>query len=392
VNLIAVMYLLQRNDQMKSHVKKISVLIVVIAAVTFAQQGVRIKDVAHLSGIEEVQLLGYGLVVGLDGTGDRSQTVFTEQTVVNMLKNIGITIPEQHLRLRNVGAVMVTGTLAPFKRKGTKFDITVSSMGDATSLEGGTLILTALQGPDNTVYASAQGPLATGGYDVRDRGLTRIKKNHVLVGRIPDGAIVQREYTFNLLSGKDLALSLYNPDFTSARSMAQSVNAEFKQPVAKAVDAASVALDFGLMSKDTATKDMDVVEFIARVENLAFTVSSQAKVVVNERTGTIVAGGQVRISQIAVSHGGIKVEIVNKPETVEPQPRPFAFTGRPDIVANPETVVEEKDADMVVLNGTTTVSDLAAALNSLGVSPRDVIAILQAIKEAGALQAQLVIL
>jgi flagellar P-ring protein FlgI len=371
-----------------------SLMVLIALSVAQGQQGVRIKDVANISGLEDIQLLGYGLVVGLDGTGDKYQTVFTEKTVINMLKNIGITIPEQHLRLRNVAAVMATGTLAPFKRKGTKFDATVSSMGDATSLEGGTLIMTALQGPDGIVYSSVQGPLATGGYDLRDKGLTRLKKNHVLVGRIPDGAIVQREFDFNILNKKDLSLSLTNPDFSSALSMAQAINKEFKKdaskdPLARATDPATVDLNFSSLAADTALKKMEIVEFISRVENLGFTVSSQAKIVVNERTGTIVAGGQVRISDVAVSHGGIKVEIISQPQVVQPQP--FSL-GKTETVPNPEIIAEEKEADMVVLNGTTTVSDLSQALNSLGVSPRDVIAILQAIKEAGALQAQLVIM
>jgi flagellar P-ring protein FlgI len=378
---------------MKAKLILVIYCIVMSSIMAYAQQGVRIKDVANISGLEDVQLFGYGLVVGLDGTGDKTQTVFTAQTVVNMLKNMGINLPDQHLRLRNVAAVMVTSSLTPFKRKGTKFDVTISSMGDATSLEGGTLILTPLQGPDGIGYASAQGALATGGYDVRDRGLIRMKKNHVLVGRIPDGAIVQREYSFNLLNGKDLSLSLTNPDFTSAISMAKAINADFKRtaaaPLAKAVDAATVTLEFSTLSQDTAYRTMTPVEFISKVENLDFTVSSQAKVVVNERTGTIVAGGQVRISQVAVSHGGIKVEIVSQPEVVQPQP----FTlGKTETTPNPQVAIEEKSADMVVLNGTTTVSDLSQALNSLGVAPRDVIAILQAIKEAGALQAQLVIM
>ena len=239
-----------------------------------------------------------------------------------------------------------------------------------------------------------QGPLATGGYDLRDRGLSHIKKNHVLVGRIPDGAIVQREFDFNILNGKDLSLSLTNPDFSSALSMAQAINKEFKKdawknPLAKAIDPATVDLNFSSLAADSALRKMELVEFISRVENLGFTVSSQAKIVVNERTGTIVAGGQVRISDVAVSHGGIKVEIVSQPQVVQPQP--FSL-GKTETVPNPEVVAEEKQADMVVLNGTTTVSDLSQALNSLGVSPRDVIAILQAIKEAGALQAQLVIM
>ena len=360
----------------------------------FAQQTVRIKDVATITGIEDVQLYGYGLVVGLANTGDRSQTIFTEQTVNNMLKNMGIELPEKRMRLRNVASVMVTGTLKPFKRKGTRFDITVSSMGDATSLEGGTLILTPLQGPDGAIYASGQGPLATGGYDIRDRGMSYVKKNHVLVGRIPDGAIVQQEFTFNLLDGKDLSLSLGSPDFTSALQLAETVNNEFGKNiggvrVARPLDAATVFLDYQLLARDSVRNYIDLITFISRVENLSFAVASVARVVVNERTGTIVAGGAVKISEVAVTHGGVKVEVKNMPEAV--QPPPFSL-GRTEVIPNPQVLVEEKDPEMVVLDGTTTVSDLSYALNSLGVAPRDVIAILQAIKQAGALHAQLVIL
>ena len=361
--------------------------------VATAQQTVRIKDVASLTGLEDVQLFGYGLVVGLANTGDRTQTLFTEQTVTNMLKNMGIELPDKRIRLRNVASVMITGTLQPFKRKGTRFDVTASSMGDATSLEGGTLILTPLQGPDGEIYASAQGPLATGGYDIRDRGITHIKKNHVLVGRIPDGAIVQHEYTFNLLNGKELSLSLTSPDFTSALQMAEAINTEFGKisgkKIAHPLDAATISLDFQLLSRDTIRNYIDLITFISRVENLSFVVASPAKVVVNERTGTIVAGGEVKISAVAVTHGGVKVEVTNIPEVV--QPPPFSL-GRTEVIPDPKTVVEEKDAEMVVLDGTTTVSDLSYALNSLGVAARDVIAILQAIKEAGALHAQLIIL
>ncbi|MFP4164775.1 MAG: flagellar basal body P-ring protein FlgI [Chitinispirillaceae bacterium] len=363
----------------------ISLFLLTVVTFAAAQQEVRIKDVASLSGLEDVQLFGYGLVVGLSGTGDRGQTVFTEQTIINMLKNMGVELPERHMRVRNVAAVMVTGQLAPFKRKGTHFDVTVSSVGDATSLEGGTLILTPLQGHDGKTYASAQGPLATGGYDLKDRGVTHIKKNHVMVGRIPGGAIVQNEYRFNVLEGGDLSLSLNTPDFTSAVQMAQSINDQYGiANLATALDAATVALDL-----ETAPEGTQVPEFISRVENMTFDVASEAKVVVNERTGTIVAGGTVRISQVAVTHGGVKVEVVNMPEVV--QPPPFSL-GRTEVVPNPSMVMEEKDAEMVVLDGTTTVGDLSQALNSLGVTPRDVIAILQAIKEAGALHANLVVL
>jgi flagellar P-ring protein FlgI len=354
--------------------------------------GVRIKDVAAITGVEDLQLYGYGLVVGLDGTGDRYQTLFTNQTIRNMLKNMGIEIPDKQMRVRNVAAVMVIGNLKPFKRKGSRFDVTVSSIGDATSLEGGTLLLTPLDGPENGVFASAQGPLATGGYDVRYKGAAYIKKNHVLVGRIPDGAIVQKEYVFNVLDGRDISLSLSSPDFTSAVSMASAINTAYKSatlPVAKALDAATVKLSYEAFIRDSLRSLTSLAEFISKIENVTFAVSSQARVVVNERTGTIVAGGNVKISEVAVTHGGIKVEVINNPEVVQPAP---LTTGTTTIVPNPDITIEEKSPEMVVLKGTTTVSDLAQALNSLGVTPRDIISIFQAIKEAGALQAQLVIM
>lgn len=380
------------NNRMIAIALKTIVILAVLWMAVGAQDGIRVKDVANISGLEDMQIYGYGLVVGLDGTGDRYQTLFTSQTIRNMLKNIGIELPNQQLYIQNVGAVMVTGTLKPFKRKGTRLDVTVSSIGDATSLEGGTLLLTPLQAADGHEYASAQGPLATGGYDVRYKGAAYIKRNHVLVGRIPDGAIVQREYLFNVLDGREISMSLTSPDFTSAVSMANAINVVFKNvpvPVAKAIDAATVRLNYDAIARDSIRNYMGLMEFISKVENVTFSVSSQARVVVNERTGTIVAGGDVRISEVAVTHGGIKVEVINAPEVVQPLP---LQQGPTTVVPNPDVTVEEKNPEMVVLKGTTTVSELAQTLNSLGVSPRDVISIFQAIKEAGALQGQLIIL
>ena len=374
-----------------------TVLIVLILNMTlFSAQSVRVKDVANIEGLEDLQIFGYGLVVGLAGTGDRSNTVFTTHSIRNMLKNMGVELPDKQMTLRNVAAVMVTGTLKPFKKNGTRFDVVVSSIGDARSLEGGTLIMTPLQGPDGKIYASAQGPLATGGYDLRDRGLAQSKKNHTLVGRIPDGAIVQQEYRFNNFNGYDLALSLKQPDFSSAVNMAKAIDAYVigtlggKTKIAKAEDASTIRLNFALAQQEIGgTAPIDLAEFIADIENVTFDVSMPARVVMNERTGTIVAGGNVKISEIAVTQGGIKVEIVNKPEVVQPQP----FTmGQSVTVPNPEMVTEDKSMDMVVLDQTTTVGDLADALNSLGVSSRDIISIFQAIKEAGALQGQLIIM
>ncbi len=368
---------------------KITGLFLIVAVVALsAQQEVRIKDVARVSGLNDVQIFGYGLVVGLAGTGDRNQTVFTEQAVRNMLKNMGIEMPDRHIRIRNVAAVMVTGNMVPFKRKGTRLDVTVSSMGDATSLEGGNLILTHLQGPDGHIYASAQGPLATGGYDLRDRGMTHIKRNHVLVGRIPDGAIVVNEYAANTLDGRDISLNLLTPDFTSAVNMAQSINEQYGlQNLAAPLDAATIALNFSAVLRQQGNANL--IQFISTIENMTFGIATQARVVMNERTGTIVAGGDVKISQVAVTHGGIKVEVVNIPEVI--QPMPFSL-GTTEIMPSPAILVDESNAEMVVLDGTTNVTDLAQALNSLGVTPRDIIAILQAIKEAGALHGQLVIM
>lgn len=366
-------------------------MLILFSSITLAQT-VRVKDVATINGLEDIQLYGYGLVVGLNGTGDRYQTLFTNQTIKNMLKHLGIELPDREMRVRNVAAVMVTGNLKPFKRKGTRFDVTVSSIGDATSLEGGTLLLTPIQGPDGIIYASAQGPLSTGGYDVRFNNTAYLKKNHVLVGRIPDGAIVQKEYVFNILDGKELSLALFNPDFTSAVSMANAINEAFKNLsaiVARATDAATVQINYNAFLRDSIGNMVNLLEFISKIENVTFTPATQARVVINERTGTIVAGGDVRILEVAVTHGGIKVEITNTPEVVQPQPY---SNGTTTIVPNPDIVVEEKNPELVVLKGNTTVSELAQALNSLGVSPRDIITIFQAIKEAGALQGQLIIM
>jgi flagellar P-ring protein precursor FlgI len=375
----------------------VTAIFAVLCTNIFAASGVRVKDVAKISGTEELQITGYGLVVGLAGTGDRTNSTVTNQTMRNMLRNFGIELPEKQIAMRNVAAVMVTGTLDPFKKRGTRTDVTVSSMGDARSIEGGTLLLTMLQGPDGEVYATAQGAISTGGYDIRSRGVSRTTLNHNLVGRIPDGAIIQKEYLFSNFSDIDLSLSLAKPDFSSAVAMATAINgylaAEFgiTQRVAQALDAANVSLNYRLSSNEigTVNNPLGLAEFIAFIENVTFDVATSAKVVMNERTGTVVSGGNVRISQVALTHGGIKVEISNKPAVI--QPLPFSF-GRTASIPNPEVVVEQKDMDMIVLDETTTASDLAQALNSLGVASRDIISIFQAIKEAGALQAQLIII
>ncbi len=252
-----------------------------------------------------------------------------------------------------------------------------------------------MQGPDGKIYASAQGPLSTGGYDIDNRGMNRVTQNHTVVGRIPDGAIIQSEYEFNDFNQYELAISLNEPDFTSAVRMAQAIDGYligefgFTRKIAKAEDAAEVSLDFMSAQQQFTGNPVELAEFISFVENVTFDVTMAAKVVMNERTGTIVAGGNVKISEIALTHGGVKVEIVNRPEVIQPQP--FTY-GASVTVPNPEMVVEEQGMDMVVLDETTSVGDLADALNSLGVTSRDIISIFQAIKQAGALQGELVIM
>ncbi|ERP39355.1 flagellar basal body P-ring protein FlgI [Chitinivibrio alkaliphilus] len=374
---------------------KIGIVIVVLLTTSVFTQEVRIRDVSNIDGLQEMQVYGYGLVVGLAGTGDRSSTVFTNQTMKNMLTNMGIELPEREINLRNVAAVMVTGTVSPFTKRGTRIDVNVASIGDARSIEGGTLLITALQGSDGEVYASAQGPLSTGGYQVENERFNRSRQNHVVVGRIPHGAIVQNEYDLHTFSETNLSISLSKPDFSSAVAMTTSINAfaladlGIDEPIARTRDAATVTLDYPRVQELLADESMEFAEFISLVENLTFTISMPARVVMNERTGTVVAGSDVRISEVAVTHGGIKVEITNRPEAVMPQP--FTF-GQAVTVPNPEQVVEERDMDMVVLDQNTSVTELSQALNSMGVSPRDVISIFQAIREAGALHGDLVVM
>ncbi|MGM0442799.1 MAG: flagellar basal body P-ring protein FlgI [Fibrobacterota bacterium] len=375
--------------------KQIFLIIAVLCFASLHAQDVRIKDVSNIDGLEEIQVYGYGLVVGLGGTGDRSTTVFTAQTIKNMLRNMGIELPDKQIHLKNVAAVMVTGSLTPFKKKGTKIDVVVSSIGDARSLEGGTLLMTSLQGSDGRVYASAQGALSTGGYDVRNRGLSKAKKNHVQVGRIPEGAIVQSEYAFNNFNGNDLSISLDKPDFTSAIAMRDAINAaaaaqlNVQDRIAEAADASTVNLNYPLARDAAGGAPISLAEFISIVENVSFTIAMPARVVMNERTGTVVAGSEVKISEVAVTHGGIKIEIINRPEVVSPQP----FTmGESVTVPNPEQVVDETERDMVVFEENATVTDLSQALNSLGVAPRDIISIFQAVKQAGALHGELMVM
>lgn len=345
----------------------------------------RVKDVASLDGLASQQLVGYGLVVGLAGTGDGSRTAFTVQSVANMLKKLGVEVPADKMRLRNVAAVMVTAELSAFVKPGRKIDVAISSLGDARSLEGGMLLMTPLQGVDGEYYAVAQGAISVGGNTVSDsKQRTRVQKNHTLSGNIPDGGLVKREVDQAAFTGGGtLRWVLGQPDFTSAVAMAEAINKLFPNS-AKAEDASSVIV----LVPPTARAD--VMTFVSRTENAEFAISSVARVVLNEKTGTLVAGSDVRISEVAVSHGSIVIQV----DATESVSQPNAMSaGRSTRTTNEKVDMgAEKVPEVKVFPSITNAGQLAQALNSLGVSPRDIISIFQAIKRAGALQAELVVM
>jgi flagellar P-ring protein precursor FlgI len=345
----------------------------------------RIKDIAYVQGVRGQQLIGYGLVVGLNGTGDTQRSTFTLQSVTSMLKRFGITVPASDLRTRNVAAVMVTATVPAFSKEGGFIDVMVSSLGDATGLQGGTLLLTPLSGLDGTVFATAQGALSVGGMSVRSGG-SEVRRNHTAAGRIPGGAVLEKSVTSTFAKDWKVAIVLLQSDFTTATRIAEAINAKLGKQAALATDGSTVAVDVPTDSRS----DGKLVEFISQIELLEITPDVAAKVVINERTGTVVVGGNVSILPVAISHGGVNIEIQQVP--VISQPNAFS-TGGKTVATQMTTIAAGVDSSSVVaLPGAATVQDIAKSLNALRVSPRDIIAIFQALKEAGALKADLVII
>lgn len=338
----------------------------------------RIKDIAYICGVRPNQLIGYGLVVGLNGTGDKSSTIFTNQSLTNMLEKMGIKVSPQETKVSNVAAVVVTATLPPFAKPGNRVDAIVSSIGDAKSLEGGILLATPLRGMDGEIYGVAQGPLVVGGFQAQGLG-AGIQKNHTTVGRIPNGVLIERGMDYNPLEKGYFLISLKNPDFTNAKKIAEEINKVFRNS-AIAKDGGTISVSIPDEMKD------DPVNFISMIENLRIEPESYAKVVVNEKTGTVVIGENVRISTVAVSHGNLTIQI--KERFGVSQPLPFA---RGETVVTPETSVkvEEEKGRFFILEGEVTIRELVSALNALGATPRDIIVILQTIKAAGALHAEL---
>jgi flagellar P-ring protein precursor FlgI len=343
---------------------------------------VRIRDITTVEGVRENPLLGYGLVVGLNGTGDRRQTVVTTQTLANVLQRLGVQISPASVRVNNVAAVFVTAALPAFARPGTHVDITVSSMGDCKSLEGGLLLLTPLRGADGQVYAAAQGPVTLGGYSAGGTGNAK-QVNHPTVARIPAGGVVERNAAIDLAAQPTLALLLVEPDFSSASTIAAAINQEFGRPLATAADGRRIDISV----KDRGTDTLPAL--LARIEQLRVTVAHAARVVVNERTGTIVMGRDVRLGPVSILHGGLSIEISTTFSVSQP---PALSGGETARVAQPEVRTGEKPVRRIELGDGATVEQLVSGLQAMGATARDVIAILQAIKAAGALEAELEVL
>ncbi len=339
----------------------------------------RIRDITEVQGVRENQLIGYGLVVGLQGTGDRQQTYFTIQTLANTLQRLGVQIPAGTAVVKNIAAVMVTAQLPAFSEAGLKMDITVSSVGDAKSLEGGVLLLTALHGTDGQVYAEAQGPLITGGYSEGATGQLRAV-NYPTVGRVPEGAIVERIVKVDLRDLRKVSFLLREADFTTARDVAEAINQSFGTSVATALDSRHIEVDTHLAAMPS------VPLLISRIQSLAVEVQTPARVILNERTGTVVLGGDVLLSPVSILHGGLQIQV----DTVlsASQPAPFS-NGTTTTVANTQLSVQDKEARSIRLGNGANVEELIKGLHAIGATAHDIVSILQAVKAAGGLQADL---
>jgi len=355
-----------------------------LQTVPAAAQTSRIKDLATLEGIDPEPLLGYGLVVGLGGTGDGQTAAFTVNSLASMLERLGVTVDPLTLKLKNVAAVVVTARLEPSAAVGSPFDVTVSSLGDASSLEGGQLIMTPLKGANGLVYGLAQGAVSIGGFNIRSGANNSFRKNHSTVGMIPNGAKVTTRLTREFVQGGKVAWLLHHPDFNTSAAVAAAINQAFGAGSARPIDAQRVEADL------PASLAAQPVDFIARMGELSASADAAARVVINERTGTIIVGHGVMLREAAVAHGNLKVVI--KTHYDVSQPNSFNESGRTAVTPEVITDVQDKEASVLHIPETSTVADVVSVLNDLGASPRDIIAILEALKQAGALQADLQIM
>jgi flagellar P-ring protein precursor FlgI len=344
-----------------------------------ADRKVLIRDVTQIQGVRDNQLVGFGLVIGLTRTGDTQQTFFTVQTLANTLQRMGVQIAPGVVVVKDVAAVFVTATLPPFSRPGMKIDVTVSTVGDAQSIEGGVLLFTALRAANGEVYAEAQGPLVIGGYSQGASGNTK-SVNHLTVARIAEGAIVERDAAVDLSRFETVSLLLLNSDFTAARDIADAIDKEFGNTIATAIDSRRIDVS---VAKSGQTS---VPILISRIQNLSISFRSPAKVVVNERTGTIVMGGDVRLSPVSVIHGSLTIDVQTAHVVVEPAPQ---SNGKTETVTETKLTVSDAPAQSIELEEGANVDELIKGLHAIGATSHDIISILQAIKAAGGLQADL---
>jgi flagellar P-ring protein precursor FlgI len=371
------------NGESMNRIKTAILILLVSLMFIPLAQAVRIKDIAEIEGVRSNKLVGYGLVIGLNGTGDKAGTEFTIQSLVNMLERMGVKVDRTKVKVENVAAVMVTADLPPFSRQGTRIDALVSSIGDAESLQGGTLVLTPLKGPDGLIYAVAQGPISIGGGFAASGAAASVQKNHPTVGRIVNGTLIEREVPLPFRDKRAIHINLRQPDFTTALRLAEAVNTALGGEFAIPLDGGTVRMEIPPAYRG------DIVELVASVETLNVTPDRVARVVFDEKTGTVVIGEGVRISAVAISHGNLSMVIKERPEAS--QPLPFS-EGETVVTPNTQLSVKEEKASVILMPEGVSIQEVVSALNAIGVSPRDLIAIFQALKEAGALQAELKIM
>lgn len=369
--------------------KMVRTLTAMVLACAFATTGawaqyvgkpVHVKDIAHVQGVTGNQLVGYGVVVGLQGTGDSTSVIFTSQTIQNILQSFGLTVSQTSVRTRDVAAVIVTATLPPFAHSGDNVDVDVSAMGDSTSLQGGTLVLTELKAANNLVYATAQGPVSVGGF-VAGFGGSTVNKNYTGAGRIPNGAVIARDMVTPLENSPNgFNYVLTTPDYKTAANLAAVLNGRFGARTAMATDAETVHVSLPPAYAG------NPVQFLADAGDLTFQQDETAKVVMNERTGTIVFGGDIKLAPCAIAHGDLTITIATQNQVVQPN---ALGNGQTALQQNTTVKATERGKQLTFIAGAATLSSVVRALNALGVSPRDLIAIVQALRASGSLQADL---
>ncbi|BDC52024.1 flagellar P-ring protein [Bryobacterales bacterium F-183] len=359
--------------------RSLSLLLIVLCRPVDAAVQSRVRDLVSVEGVRDNQLVGYGLVVGLNGTGDKRQTIFSAQSLANMLARVGVTVPAAAFQVRNTAAVIVTATLPPYAQTGGRIDITVGAIGDASNLQGGILVQTSLRGADGAVYAAAQGPVVTGGF-AAGRGGNSQTMNHPTVGRISGGALIEKSAPTPELDPRSIRLQLHKADPEMATTLVSAINSSFQAEVAKAVHPGLIAVS---VPTDYQTKR---VEFLGKIESLPISRTAGLKIIINERTGTIVMGKDVPISPVSILHGALTVEVQTRFDVSQPAP---LSTGQTTVVPEQRVQAKEERAKSVMLKDGATVEDLVRGLQAIGATARDVIAILDAIRAAGALQADL---